>query len=300
MFSKRDVLLVLLSVSLVAVVMAYIKPYPLFDCSQTLSELAILNEILGNSRGVPTNFDHVSQRKLAWLLKGVYLSELVSFKCEAQSFELSLSSIPQGHAGVHNDVLFVFLRRSKTLSDFAHDALVYRREHTSGGRVYAGPARLAEEVKLRVASLLEEHKINHLVITGVSLGGAIGTLVAEAFAEKLDVSLILFNSFQIGDQVFRQAAEEKISRIFHIKNISDTYSCPIDARIGTPLYFDKRANTKSDHHCKIASLLRALGSGEQINEMSFYFSDECRTDTEDEKAQEQTEEEEEHMSPLTL
>ena len=124
MFSKREILILLLGVAIISVVFAYYKPFPLFNCEQTLSELKVVNELLQDKNSVYHDFEWVSRSKLAFLLKGIYLSELISFKCTAQSYGLDLLSIDQGHIGFKDGTLFVFLRRSKTLSDFAADAMI--------------------------------------------------------------------------------------------------------------------------------------------------------------------------------
>jgi len=301
MLTKRDIFVLLLGLSVVTVVFAYFKPVSIFSCSDTQSELDILEKITQKILVTPTEFDTVNQEKLAFLLKGCYLSELLSFDGSARAFPLNLTPIENGHAAVKNGTLFLFMRKSKTLHDFANDALIWRRA-TTVGRVYAGPDNVAQKAKTSIQAIIENNKVNKMVIAGVSLGAAVGAIVAEAFMESFPVSLILFNPFQFADAEFRQHLAAGLRSCYFVKNVNDVCVDPIDSRIGVPIFFDKKEKSKSDAHCKIASLLLSIGPDE-IDNKTFYFSDEF--DHSSPETQETTKEDEElseqdPMSPLIL
>ena len=300
MLSRRDVLVFLIGVGLAAF-MLYMRPTTLFSCEQTMAELQILEKILVDRDRVFTDFSSVTRAALAFLLRGCYISEQIDFEKSVSAFPLSLTKIRNGHAGFSDDTLFLFFRKSKTIVDFVHDALVWQRSCKSG-RVYAGPANIASAVRQDVNDLIEKYPVKKVVLTGVSLGGAVAAILADGLADMYECSLIVFNCYQFGDRVFRENLQARVKACYSVRNINDLLVDPIDSSIGIKILFDRSSSSKSGLHCEIAPLLCAIGD-DTISDRAFYFSDECAHETDVEDPQEEHEDtphDDDPMSPLTL
>lgn len=305
---RRAVLLLLILLASLSLAFVYMRPVAIFSCNVTLTELDILEKI-ASIKGVPRDFSFLSREKLAFLLKGIYLSELIQFVGESRQFPLALEIIPSGHASydLQTKTLFLFFRRSKTVSDFTHDALLYKTAHKRGGKVYAGPNRLAQAAIIEINKIAKERNVQEIVIAGVSLGASIGAVVAEHMASNktANVNLVLFNAFGIGDKHFLRAVEDACDNVFDVRNVNDVITNSFECRCGTAVLFDHKRDSNSANHCELAQMISAVQPDEAINGRAFYFSSECETDSDsrneqNEQVEEVEKDENQPMSPLSI
>lgn len=254
----------------------YLRPIPLWSDKYALASLQRLDDYSDSSE-LFLDFQSVSRAKLAFLLRGVIISELASFSNNNQAFPLSLIPLPNGHYSLHDNTLFVFFRPSKTVQDFYWDLNLRKTPCERGGYTFSGPTHLANRAYAFIKELADKSKIEKIVLSGASLGSSISAILAERIISDQDmtneVQLIMFNPFGVGDAKFLKQFEKRIDVAFNVRNINDAIAAAFDARLGVPILFDYRCDNKTAAHCSIADMLFAMGEDDEIEDKSFYFSD---------------------------
>jgi hypothetical protein len=240
------------------------------DALKTLDQISQTNEVFDS-------FDTITRDKLAFLLRGIFISEVAEFSRRNLAFPLTLTPIANGHIAYAKETktAYIFFRASKTSHDFALDCMLYKIKCTRGGECFAGPNRIAHRSLSDIREYMEDKDVDRIVLTGASLGASIAAIVADELLETHErISLVSFSSFGVGSKEFAARLSSSLASAYYIRNINDPVAAGFNARIGIPILFDFNAKNAADAHCSLASVISSIGPDEEIGDKSFYFSDE--------------------------
>lgn len=262
----------------------YYQPIPLFGIDHAQCSIKRIQELMTeeNLGKIPLDFETQSRDKLLFLLNGIYLSQLCQFSYHHCKYPLELSPVPGGHMGLYKHTMYIFLRPTHTVHDFLNDLCLFTRE-AAQGRIYSGPARLADRLVSYIKPMLvtdpkcDREAIERVVLSGISLGGSIATIAAESLHvdKEIDanVQLTVFCPYCTGDREYNRYVTKLLPVAWSVKNINDVISSAFSNRVGITILFDYDGDDRTSNHCEILDMLSKMGPGEKLDDKAFYFSD---------------------------
>lgn len=267
-------MLLFMALGLIALYLYY-QPIPLFSTDHAFKSVQQICELNDSDPRVYTSFKNVTRNHLLFLLRGIYISQLAKYSAMLASYPLQLYPVSGGHWGKHEDTLFIYLRASHTSHDFVND-ICLTTSAAAVGRVYNTPLRLARRLMADIKEKLVG--VNRVVFTGMSLGASVAAIAAELVANDsefdVDVQLVCFAPYCIGDKKYNSYVRKSVNSSWIIKNVCDVVTNAFANRVGNSILFDFECEDRSSNHCNLVSMLNFIDVNELITDKAFYFSDE--------------------------
>lgn len=169
---------------------------------------------------------------------------------------------------VHNGVLFIAIKGTTGLAEWANNARIALVPFWMGAKTHAGFLSIAKGISTECSLAIRDHQdVKRIVFCGHSMGGAVACLLATWLAGMTDkpVRVYQFGAPRPGDEVFRELCERVCDQVWTFMMDQDVVPHAISGlwygRPGTKVWMNEKGHRISQMKGGLATLRYWLGFG---------------------------------------